>query len=42
MQESVGSRILVLVSKKGMIPIQSNGRSHQKPLAKCGKGKDHW
>jgi hypothetical protein len=39
MQESVSSRILV--SKKGMICTQSNGRSHQKPLAKGRKGKDH-
>jgi hypothetical protein len=40
MQESVSSRILV--SKKGMIHVQSNGRLHQKPLAKGRKGKDHW
>ncbi len=39
-QESVSSRILV--SKKGMIRIQSNGRPHEKPSAKGGKGKDYW
>jgi hypothetical protein len=35
MQESVSLRILV--SKKGMIHIQSNGCSHKKPLAKRQK-----
>jgi hypothetical protein len=39
MQESVSSRILV--RKKGMIRVQSNGGLHQKPLAKGGKGKIH-
>jgi hypothetical protein len=39
MQESVSLRILV--SKKGMIRVQSNGRLHQKPSAKGGKGKIH-
>jgi hypothetical protein len=39
MQESVSSRILV--SKKGMICVQSHGHLHQKPLAKGGKGKIH-
>jgi hypothetical protein len=37
MQESVSLRILV--SKKGVICIQSNGRSHQKPSAKAETGK---
>ena len=37
MQESVSSRIFV--RKKGMNHVQSNGRSHQKPLAKGRKGK---
>jgi hypothetical protein len=40
MQESVSLRILV--SKKGMIRVQSNGRTNEKPLVKGGKGKDHW
>jgi hypothetical protein len=39
MQESVGSRILV--SKKDMIHVQSNGHFHQNSSAKGGKGKDH-
>ncbi len=39
MQESVSLRILV--SKKGMICVQSNGHLHQKPSAKGRKGKDH-
>jgi hypothetical protein len=38
MQKSVSLRILV--SKKGMICIQSNGRLHQKPLAKRQKGEN--
>jgi hypothetical protein len=37
MQESVNSKILV--SKKGMICIQSNGHSHQKPSAKRQNGE---
>jgi hypothetical protein len=37
MQESVSSKILV--SKKGMICVQSKGRLHQKPSAKGGNGK---
>ncbi len=36
---SVSARILV--RKKGMICVQSNGRSHQKPSAKGGKRKIH-
>jgi hypothetical protein len=36
MQESVSSRILV--TKKGMFCVQSNGCLHQKPSAKGGKG----
>ncbi len=40
MQENFSSRILV--SKKGMICVQSNGCLHEKPLAKSGKGKDYW
>jgi hypothetical protein len=39
MQESVSSRIFV--KKKGMNPVQSKGRSQQKPLAKGKKGKIH-
>jgi hypothetical protein len=38
MQESVSSRILV--SKKGKIRIQSNGRLQKKPSAKRQKGKN--
>jgi hypothetical protein len=38
MQKSVSSRILV--SKKGMIRVQSNGRLHQIPLANSGKGEN--
>ncbi len=37
MQESVSLRIFV--KKKGMNPVQSNGCSQQKPLAKAEKGK---
>jgi hypothetical protein len=40
MQESVSSRIFV--KKKGMNPVQSNGRSQQTPSAKGGKGKIQW
>jgi hypothetical protein len=40
MQESVSLRIFV--KKKGMNPVQSNGHSQQKPLAKGGKGKIQW
>jgi hypothetical protein len=39
MQEIVSLRILV--SKKGVICIQSSERLHQKPSEKGGKGKDH-
>jgi hypothetical protein len=38
MQESVSLKILV--SKKGMICVQSNGRLHKKPLAKMQKGEN--
>jgi hypothetical protein len=38
MQESVSLRILV--SKKGMICVQSNGRLHQKLLAKRREGEN--
>ncbi len=40
MQESVSSRIFV--RKKGMNPVQSNGRSQQTLYAKSGKGKIQW
>jgi hypothetical protein len=38
MQETVSLRILL--SKKGMIRIQSNGRLHQKPSAKRRNGEN--